>query len=57
MKKTYQQPTLLVMTMAESLPIAASLKIDNTARDGITGDVKGDWADIWDAPATDLDEE
>lgn len=38
------------MTVAESLPIAASLKIDNTSHDNIQGDVKADWSDIWDEP-------
>ena len=52
MKKKYQQPTITVTHIAQSLPIAASLKINNTAKDGIEGDVKGnDWGDIWDEPA------
>lgn len=54
MKKTYQQPTLVVMNMTQNLPIATSLNIDHTATNGVQGDVKGDWGDIWDEePAAD----
>jgi len=57
MKKTYIQPTLSVVTIAQSLPIAASLNVDNTSHSGISGDVKGgdDW-DIWGDDAV-LDED
>ncbi len=57
MKKTYIQPTLSVVTIAQSLPIAVSLGVDNNKQDGIVGDVKGndDW-DIWGDDAV-LDEE
>lgn len=50
MKKTYQQPTLVVTLMEQSLPIATSLEVVNTAQDGISGDVNsaGDWDNIWD---------
>ena len=27
--------------------IAKSLEIENSAKNGIQGDVKGDWGDIW----------
>ena len=49
MKKTYQQPAILEMSMEENKPIAVSvLQVDNTSQDNLTGDVKanGDW-DIW----------
>ncbi|MBP3821846.1 MAG: hypothetical protein J6I36_00300 [Bacteroidaceae bacterium] len=57
MKKTYIQPTLSVVTIAQSLPIAVSLGVDNNKQNGIVGDVKGndDW-DIWGDDAV-LDEE
>ena len=58
MKKTYIQPTLSVVTIAQSLPIAVSLTVDNTKQNGIVGDVKGsgdDW-NIWGDDAV-LDEE
>lgn len=48
MKKTYQQPTLVVMNMTQNLPIATSLNIDHTSQNNIQGDVKGEWGDIWD---------
>lgn len=55
MKKIYQQPTLTVVTIDASLPIATSIKIDNNAQNGIVGDVKAnDWGDIWDDPAEDF---
>ena len=54
MKKTYQQPTLVVMTIEERLPIAASIVIVNNPQDNIVGDVKvNEWADIWDDPLED----
>ena len=57
MKKTYIQPTLSVVTIAQSLPIAASLNIDNNKQNGIVGDVKsGDDWDIWGDDAV-LDED
>ncbi|MBQ9190600.1 MAG: hypothetical protein IJ142_03230 [Bacteroidaceae bacterium] len=57
MKKTYIQPTLCVVTIAQSLPIAASLNVDNNKQDGIVGDVKsGDDWDIWGDDAV-LDED
>ena len=46
MKKTYIQPTLSVVTIAQSLPIAVSLTVDNNKQNDIVGDVKGrgdDW--------------
>ena len=48
MKKIYQQPAIVEMSMDENKPIAASLTIDNEAHEGLTGDVKadGNW-DIW----------
>ena len=57
MKKTYIQPTLSVVTIAQSLPIAVSLGDANNKQDGIVGDVKvnDDW-DIWGDDAV-LDEE
>lgn len=50
MKKKYQQPTIEVMTTEQILPIAASLKVNDTAVYNVEGDVKGtgDWNDIWD---------
>lgn len=55
MKKIYQQPTIMVMKVAESLPIAASLSINNVATNGVQGDVKADWSDIWDEPDADFE--
>ena len=57
MKKTYIQPTLSVVTIAQSLPIAVSLGVDNIKHNGIVGDVKvnDDW-DIWGDDAV-IDEE
>ena len=48
MKKAYIQPTISVLHTGMSLPVAASLAVDSTAHDGVSGDVKerGDW-DIW----------
>lgn len=49
MKKIYQQPAIVEMSMDENKPIAASrLTINNEAQDNVSGDVKaaGDW-DIW----------
>lgn len=55
MKKIYQQPTIMVVKVAESLPIAASLSINNEATNGVQGDVKADWSDIWDEPDADFE--
>ena len=57
MKKTYIQPMLSVVNIAQSLPIAVSLGVDNNKQDGKVGDVKvnDDW-DIWGDDAV-LDEE
>ena len=50
MKRIYQKPTLVVVTMNGSLPIATSISINNVSQNGVQGDVKGDWSDIWDDP-------
>lgn len=55
MKKIYQQPTIMAVKVAESLPIAASLSINNEATNGVQGDVKADWSDIWDEPDADFE--
>lgn len=55
MKKIYQQPTIMVVKVAESLPIAASLSINNEATNGVQGDVKAEWSDIWDEPDADFE--
>lgn len=56
MKKIYQQPTIMVVKVAESLPIAASLSINNVATNGVQGDVKAEWSDIWDDPSEDVED-
>lgn len=56
MKKIYQQPTIMVVKVAESLPIAASLSINNEATNGVQGDVKAEWSDIWDDPSEDFED-
>lgn len=52
MKKIYLIPTTTVLTTENSLPIATSLIAGGNATEsldqGAEGDVKGDWADIWD---------
>ena len=54
MKKIYQQPTLTVVKIDASLPIATSIVIVNNPQDNIVGDVKvNEWADIWDDPLED----
>lgn len=55
MKKIYQQPAITVVSVAENLPIAASIRIDNTPQNGMQGDVKADWSDIWDEPDADFE--
>ena len=50
MKKIYQQPAIMVVKVAESLPIATSIVIINTPTPNIEGDAKADWSDIWDDP-------
>jgi len=51
MKKIYQQPTIMVVKVAESLPIAtSSITIINTPKPNMEGDVKAEWSDIWDDP-------
>ncbi len=45
----------MVVKVAESLPIAASLSINNEATNGVQGDVKADWSDIWDEPDADFE--
>ncbi len=57
MKKIYQQPAITVVSVAESLPIAASIRIDNTPQNGIQGDVKAEWSDIWDDPSEDVEDD
>lgn len=54
MKKIYQQPTIMVVKVAESLPIAASITIINTPTPNIEGDAKAEWSDIWDDPGEDF---
>lgn len=54
MKKIYQQPAITVVSVAESLPIAASIRIDNKPQNEIQGDVKAEWSDIWDDPGEDF---
>ena len=54
MKKIYQQPTITIVSVEESLPIAASITIINTPQNEIQGDVKAEWSDIWDDPGEDF---
>lgn len=56
MKKIYQQPAITVVSVAENLPIAASIRIDNTPQNGMQGDVKAEWSDIWDDPSEDVED-
>lgn len=56
MKKIYQQPAITVVSVAENLPIAASLSINNVATNGVQGDVKAEWSDIWDDPSEDVED-
>lgn len=59
MKKTYIQPAVSMVNIAQCMPIAASknLDIDNNAQNNISGDVKsGDDWDIWGDDAV-LDED
>lgn len=56
MKKIYQQPSITVVSVAENLPIAASIRIDNKPQNEIQGDVKADWSDIWDDPSEDFED-
>ncbi len=56
MKKIYQQPSITVVSVAENLPIAASIRIDNKPQNGIQGDVKAEWSDIWDDPSEDVED-
>ena len=55
MKKIYQQPTITIVSVEESLPIATSITIINTPQNEIQGDVKADWSDIWDEPDADFE--
>ena len=56
MKKIYQQPTITIVSVEESLPIAASITIINTPQNEIQGDVKAEWSDIWDDPGEDFED-
>ena len=56
MKKIYQQPSITVVSVAENLPIAASIRIVNTPQNGKQGDVKAEWSDIWDDPSEDFED-
>lgn len=47
MKKSYITPQMESLAAEMESMIAKSLQVDNTAQDRISGDVKGDWGDIW----------
>lgn len=48
MKKPYITPRVAFFAVNLETLIAASLRVDNEAQNGISGDAKGDWGNIWD---------
>ena len=47
MKKSYITPQMEILAAELETLMAKSLQIDNEAQKDISGDVKGDWGDIW----------